>query len=143
MDQLERVIAFTGPPNQNDIECMNSTFTQTMLSNLSYTKPRFTLEEKLEGAPPDAIDLVKRLVCFNPEDRLSAEQCLEHEYVAQFHAPDKEISASEKITLVLGDKEKHSIRDYRSQIYREWTSPSDGSAMRRQRSTKGHEPSTV
>jgi mitogen-activated protein kinase 15 len=136
MDQLERIIAFTGPPNQTDVESMNSTFTQTMLSNVSYTKPRFTLEEKLDGAPPDAIELIKRLVCFNPEDRLTAEQCLEHEYVAQFHSPEKEIAAAEKITLVLTDGQKHSIRDYRSQVYREWITPAEGGGGRGRKSSK-------
>jgi mitogen-activated protein kinase 15 len=119
MDQLERIIAFTGPPSPKDIESMNASFTQTMLSNLSYTKPRCNLEEKLEGAPADAIDLVRHLICFNPSERYTAAQCLEHPFVQQFHDPAKETLSDAPIVLSLSETEKHSIRDYRSQIYRE------------------------
>lgn len=136
MDQLERIIAFTGPPVQSDIEEMESTFTQTMLSNLAYTRPRFTLEEKLEGAPPEAIDLVKKLVVFNPKGRWTAEQCLEHPYVKQFHQPAKEITAEKKITLSLNDSEQFNIKEYRTQIYKEAVVPADTSA-RRPRMQKG------
>lgn len=137
MDQLERVIAFTGPPTPRDIESMDSSFTQTMLSNLSYTKPRFVLEDKLEGAPPDAIDLVRRLIAFNPQERPTAEQCLEHPYVAQFHAPHKEITAREPIKMALADNEKHSIREYRNQIYKESVTPTEvgNSRSRMQKTT--------
>jgi mitogen-activated protein kinase 15 len=140
MDQLERIIAFTGPPTQTDVESMKSSFTQTMLSNLSFSKPRFTLEKKLNGTGPEAIDLIKRLVCFNPEDRLTAAQCLEHPYVAQFHSPEKEIEAPGKVTLTLPDRDKHSIREYRSQVYREWIASPDAAAARRSRRFSDSKP---
>ncbi|EAY11440.1 CMGC family protein kinase [Trichomonas vaginalis G3] len=119
MDQLERIISYTGPLSPAEIESMDSSFTQTMLSNLSYSRPRFSLEEKLEGAPPDAIDLIKKLISFDPKERPTAEECLEHPYVAQFHSAHKEISAPEYVKMALSDSEKHSIRDYRNAIYRE------------------------
>lgn len=125
MDQLERIIAYTGPPRKSDIESMGSSFTQTMLSNLSYTKARFSLEEKLNEAPVDAIDLVSKLIIFNPQKRLTAEQCLEHPYVAQFHNLSKELIASKKIVMSLSDLSKHSIRDYRNRIYKEAVTPTE------------------
>ncbi|KAH0787141.1 CMGC family protein kinase [Histomonas meleagridis] len=134
MDQLERVIAFSGPPSATDIESMDSSFTQTMLSNLSYSKPRFVLEEKLEGAPSDAIDLIKQLIAFNPNNRPTAAQCLFHPYVAQFHNPAKEPLAKEMIKMALNDSERHSLREYRTQIYKEAVTPLEGSG-RRSRST--------
>lgn len=131
MDQLERVISFTGPPLQSDIDSMESTFTQTMLANLSYSRPRLILEEKLAGAAPEAIDLVRQLISFNPNDRPSAEQCLEHPYVAQFHSPHKEIVAPSKIVMALKDCDKHTIRDYRKQIYKEAVTPPDSISKRK------------
>lgn len=133
MDQLERVISFTGPPTPAEIESMESTFTQTMLSNLSYSKPRLILEEKLERAHPDAIELIQDLLAFNPAKRPTAEQCLEYKYVAQFHNPAKEVVADTKVVMVLKDSEKHTVRDYRNQIYKEAVTPTDSSKSRRSR----------
>jgi mitogen-activated protein kinase 15 len=125
MDQLERVVACTGPPSQDDIESMDSSFTQTMLSNLSYSRARVTLDDKMEGSPPDAIDLVRKLIAFNPNDRPSAAQCLAHPYVAQFHSPQKEKASEVKVMMALKDEDMHTIREYRNQIYREAVTPAD------------------
>ena len=47
----------------------------------SCRRPRKPLREMVEGAPEDAIDLLKKLVQFNPDKRLTAEECLRHPYV--------------------------------------------------------------
>jgi mitogen-activated protein kinase 15 len=62
VDQLERIVSYTGPPSKSDIESMCSSFTETMLGNLTYSRPRMVLEEKLNGACPEAIDLVRKLI---------------------------------------------------------------------------------
>jgi mitogen-activated protein kinase 15 len=98
---------------------MDSNFAQSTLSRLTYTKPKMVLEDKLSGAPPDAVDLVRKLLTFNPMDRPTAEECLLHPYIAQWHCPEKEISAQGGVEIVLKDSEKHSIKEYRNQIYRE------------------------
>ena len=42
---------------------------------------RPSLEELLHDAPPDGVDLVCKLLVFNPHKRLTAAQALEHSYV--------------------------------------------------------------
>jgi mitogen-activated protein kinase 15 len=141
MDQLERVVACTGAPSAEDIASMDSEYTQSMLSSLPHTRGRVTLEEKMDGAPHEAVDLVRRLIAFNPGDRPMAEQALEHPYVAQFHAPSKEIVANKAVVLALADGDRHSVRDYRNQIYREAVvtaelSPLAASGKRRSRNVR-------
>jgi len=60
-----------------------------MLESLPPTKPR-KLKDMFPTASPEALDLLKNLLHFNPNKRLSADQALKHPYVAQFHNPDEE-----------------------------------------------------
>jgi mitogen-activated protein kinase 15 len=119
MDQLERVVACTGLPSPEDLSSLDSEYAQSMLASLSHTKGRVTLAEKMDGAPEEAVDLVRRLIALNPAERPTAEQALEHPFVAQFHLPSKEISANKAVVLTLPDAAKYSVREYRNQIDRE------------------------
>ena len=49
----------------------------------SFIRPKKSLKDLLPDAPDDAIDLMTKLLVFNPEKRLSAEECLSHPYVAK------------------------------------------------------------
>lgn len=49
---------------------------------LFHFRQQMTFEDLLpQSTPPLALDLLKRLLVFNPEKRLSAEQALDHPYV--------------------------------------------------------------
>jgi mitogen-activated protein kinase 15 len=126
MDQIERIVSLTGPPSQADINGIGSSLTETMLTNLCYSKPHLNLSEKMKRWPQEAVDLVGKLVLFNPNERLSAEECLGHPYVAQFHEPESEMAAREVVHMSLKDGEKHTVRDYRSQLYKEAVVPVEG-----------------
>lgn len=41
-------------------------------------------------ARPEAVDLLSKMLVFNPHKRLTASQCLEHPYLAEYHDPDDE-----------------------------------------------------
>jgi mitogen-activated protein kinase 15 len=133
LDQLERIVSFTGQPSQADIESMRSSFTETLLGNLTYTRPKMILDEKLSGACPEAIDLVGKLLQWNPDNRPSAEECLAHPYVVQFHSLKREISAPAKVVMALPDSKHFTAREYRNQIYREAVTPPDAKAKKPRR----------
>ncbi|KTG39105.1 hypothetical protein cypCar_00010050 [Cyprinus carpio] len=55
----------------------------TML-DVNVFRPQVPLDEILPASvPPDALDLVQRLLVFNPDKRLSAEEALQHPYVSK------------------------------------------------------------
>ena len=50
----------------------------------SRPRPQVPLKDLLHpSVPPEAVDLLSSLLVFNPDHRLTAEQALEHPYVAR------------------------------------------------------------
>jgi mitogen-activated protein kinase 15 len=116
MNQLDRIIEVTGRPNAEDIEAIQSPFAGTMLETLPPSNPR-SLKQMYAHAPEDALDLLEKLLRFNPKKRITAEEALEHSYVAQFHNADEELSCPTKITIPIDDNKKFSISEYRNNLY--------------------------
>merc|ERR1712017_63715 len=68
-------------------------------------------------ASEEALDLMRQCLAFNPNKRITAEQSLEHPYVAQFHNEEDEISCDKEIKIVIDDDHKYSFNDYRETLY--------------------------
>ena len=64
-----------------------------------------------------AIDFLLKCLQFNPKKRLTAEEALEHPYVADFHNPEEEILCDHKINVPLDDDNKFSKEEYRHKLY--------------------------
>ena len=116
LNQLDRVMEVTGRPSADDIDAINSPLAQTMLESLPPSKAR-RLRDMFPTASDDALDLLKSLLQFNPNKRLTAEQALRHPYVAQFHNPEDEPNCNRKINIPIEDNQKFSIREYRNKLY--------------------------
>lgn len=77
-----------------------------MMEGLTNTGPRKPLFQLFPDASPDATDLLERLLQFNPEKRLTADEALRHPYLAQFHNPDDEPSCGRVIKISMDDNNK-------------------------------------
>ena len=119
LDQMERVVSYTGPPSTSDIASMRSEFAETMLANLTYSQPRVVLTQKLPNADADTIDFIQKLLVFNPDHRMTAAKALEHPFVAQFRNPQDEVVSDEPLSLGLSDNKRYATKDYRNKLYRE------------------------
>eukprot|EP01002_Notosolenus_urceolatus_P015641 NODE_841_length_1742_cov_21.750738_g693_i0.p1 GENE.NODE_841_length_1742_cov_21.750738_g693_i0~~NODE_841_length_1742_cov_21.750738_g693_i0.p1 ORF type:complete len:512 (+),score=126.21 NODE_841_length_1742_cov_21.750738_g693_i0:78-1613(+) len=120
MNQLEKIIAVTGMPTKEDIDAMQSPFAATMLQpqNLSPIQPR-SLEEMYPRAPPEAIEMMRKLLVFNPNKRLTAEQALRLPYVGLFHNAGEEPVCERPVTIPFNDDTKFKVDKYRDQLYKE------------------------
>lgn len=80
-------------------------------------KPKRSLEDVIPNALPDGIDLLKKLLQFNPDKRLTAEQALKHPFVARFHNPEEEPSMDYDVIPALNDDVQLSVEEYRVKLY--------------------------
>jgi len=65
----------TGIPTADDLESIKSPVAQTMIESLPATKVK-KLKDIFPSASEEALDMLKKLLIFNPSKRLSAEEAL-------------------------------------------------------------------
>jgi len=116
MNQIDRIIEVTGRPSSKDIDAIQSEFAAQMLENLPEPNER-GLESMYPNADGDAHDLLKKLLMFNPDKRITVEESLAHPYVAQFHNPEEELSCGKSIHIPIDDNKKLTVAAYRDELY--------------------------
>eukprot|EP01133_Synstelium_polycarpum_P008475 gene8475-9967_t len=116
MNQLDLIIEVTGRPTAEDIESVKSPFAATMLESLPPSNAR-SFQEMYPHASPEALDLLRRLLHFNPDKRITADGALQHPFVLQFHSTLEEPSVNRIIKIPIDDSQKFPISEYRNKLY--------------------------
>ena len=119
-NQIMLVLEVTGIPSKEDFEIVKeNTGLQIDWEIFPLKMVKKSIKSIMPGSPSDAVDLVKKLLCFNPDQRLTVEQALEHSYLAGFHSEEDEYICDRKITIPLDDNKKYKIEEYRDKLYDE------------------------
>jgi len=116
-NQIDRILEVTGNPSKEDIDSIQSQFAAQMLQKIPDLPAPRSYESMYPNSDADAIDMLQKLLMFNPEKRMTAEQALEHPYVSQFHVPEEEITYEKKIVIPIDDNKKLTVADYRDSLY--------------------------
>jgi p38 MAP kinase len=66
-------------------------------------RERVPFHTKLRTTDADALDLLEKMLVFDPRKRIDASQSLEHEYVSPYHDPNDEPIAEEKFDWSFND----------------------------------------
>jgi len=141
MNQLERILEITGSPTPEQIAGVDSKFADTMLKSIP-VPPKKDLGAIMTGAPREAVDIVTRMLDFNPKTRITIEECLKHPYMKNF-TQGNEPSAPGKLQIPIDDDIKFSVNDYRDKLYTLVVTNRKDRAARMASYFKGFRPSSV
>ncbi|RZF33310.1 hypothetical protein LSTR_LSTR007655 [Laodelphax striatellus] len=124
---------FPGSSTVNQMEKIMSTIPQPSSSDVANVCPGYgsSLVERAPAGPcvplalllrsasasDHCIDLVCRLLVFNPYKRFNAVQALKHPYVSKFHDSSQELAMNHSVIPTLNDNVQLSIEQYRDKLY--------------------------
>jgi len=94
-EMLELILDYLGTPNEEEILIVEDTKRFEYLKQLP-KKPPVSMTEKfprLNDANPLSLDLLQKILVFNPAKRITVNQALQHPYFKDLHDPDDEPAA--------------------------------------------------
>ncbi|CAG8816114.1 35740_t:CDS:2, partial [Racocetra persica] len=89
VDQMNQILQTLGTPGDLTLSRIMSTIAQEYIRNLPRMQKR-PFSKIYPNANALAIDLLERLLTFDPAQRITVEEALEHPYLAVWHEPNDE-----------------------------------------------------
>ena len=117
LDQIQKIISVLGSPSMSDLEFITNTQAKDFVIKLpKRTKQAFNVLFQKQN--PLALDLLSKMLVFNPKKRYTVEQCISHPYFEGLHNPEEEPVAEKAFDWSFDDLEltKENIQ---SMIYDE------------------------
>jgi mitogen-activated protein kinase 7 len=84
VDQLNQILHILGTPNEDTLSRIGSPRAQEYVRNLPFMAKK-VFPSLFPNANPDALDLLNRMLAFDPSTRISVETALEHPYLHIWH----------------------------------------------------------
>jgi len=89
MHQLAIIVEALGTPSEEDTRFVENEAAVRYIRGLPHSAG-VNFSQKYADATPDAIDLLKRMLMFNPGKRITVDQALEHPFLATLHDINEE-----------------------------------------------------
>ena len=115
LDELQKIISVLGSPSEADLDFITDEKIKNFVMRLAKrTKQSFNL--MFSNANPVALDLLGKMLTFNPKKRYTVEQCISHPYFEGLHDPEQEPTAENTFDFSF-DKESLTKEKLRNMIY--------------------------
>jgi len=89
VDQLNLITSVVGTPNEQELSLISNEQALKFMKSMP-TKPRCSLSARFPTASADAQDLLDRMLQFDPRNRITVSEALEHKYLATYHDAENE-----------------------------------------------------
>ncbi|WKY01430.1 hypothetical protein Q1695_015432 [Nippostrongylus brasiliensis] len=112
IDQLNLIVSLLGSPSHEDLQFIINVKAQAFLARLP-RKQKEPWANMFPDADPAALDLLDRLLTFNPHKRITVDEALAHPYFAQYHDPFDEPVCDEPFTheMEVDDLSKEKLKE--------------------------------
>ena len=111
LDQLNHILGVLGSPTPSDLQSILNDKARTYLASLPY-KPKIPFTKIYPNADPQAMDLLEKMLTFNPSTRITVTEALQHPYLEQYYDPADEPVASVpfSVEMELDDLPKETLK---------------------------------
>uniref|UniRef100_I3LXI1 mitogen-activated protein kinase n=1 Tax=Ictidomys tridecemlineatus TaxID=43179 RepID=I3LXI1_ICTTR len=90
LDQLNHILGILGSPSQEDLNCIINMKARNYLQSLP-SKTKVAWAKLFPKSDSKALDLLDRMLTFNPNKRITVEEALAHPYLEQYYDPTDEV----------------------------------------------------
>ncbi|PAV83700.1 hypothetical protein WR25_26619 [Diploscapter pachys] len=118
IDQLTRIMAVVGTPDEQFIMKIQSEEARNYIRNLP-PMPRKNFTQLFPSASRDALDLLDKMLVLDPDQRISVENSLRHNYLREYRSPNDEPVAAHPVVFEPDEESATSLDDWRELIWRE------------------------
>ena len=112
-DQLNVIFDVIGTPSEDDMEFITDPNGKLYLKSLK-VRPKKNLKTKFPGSTEDALDLLDKMLKFNPHKRITVNQSLEHPFFTEVRDPSKEEEATFNLEFEFEDDNNLTIEKLRN-----------------------------
>ncbi|KAG2197419.1 hypothetical protein INT47_005672 [Mucor saturninus] len=116
VDQLNQILGILGTPDEETLCRVGSERAQVYIRSLT-RMPKIPFQNLYPRASPLAIDLLTKLLAFDPAKRITVEEALAHPYLSAYHDEDDEPAHSQQFDFSFEVLE--SMEDMRKMIAQE------------------------
>ena len=105
MHQIKRITDVVGTPTEEDLANLTNPSSRDFLRSLG-KKPNIPFSQIFPNANPKGIDLMQKMLRFNPDERISVDEALRHPYLESLHDPAEEPVAEKEFDF---DFERYNL----------------------------------